>query len=107
MMADYKRSAESRERLQAMVETTDGFKISEVDLRLRGAGDFFGTRQSGLPDLKIADLAVDIDILEQARDAANRLIKQDAFLSQEQHRNVREYFEQFYARRGMKLARVG
>jgi ATP-dependent DNA helicase RecG len=107
LMADYRRSAESRERLQAMVETTDGFKISEVDLRLRGAGDFFGTRQSGLPDLKIADLTTDIDILEAARGAASQLLKQDAFLSQEQHRNVREYFELFYAREGMKLARVG
>ena len=107
LMADYKRSAESRERLQAMVDTTDGFKISEVDLRVRGAGDFFGTRQSGLPDLKIADLTTDIDILENARDAATRLIRQDTFLNQEQHRSVKEYFEQFYARRGMKLARVG
>ncbi|MDX1740267.1 MAG: ATP-dependent DNA helicase RecG, partial [Rhodothermales bacterium] len=103
LMADYRRSADSRERLQAIVETTDGFRISEVDLRLRGAGDFFGTRQSGLPDLKIADLTTDIDILEAARDAASQLLKQDAFLSQDQHRNTREYFEQFYARRGMKL----
>ncbi len=107
MMADYKRSAEARERLQAMVDTTDGFKISEVDLRLRGAGDFFGTRQSGLPDLRIADLATDLDILEEARDAATRLIQIDPFLGQDQHRQVREYFERFYARRGMRLARVG
>ncbi|NNE47519.1 MAG: ATP-dependent DNA helicase RecG [Rhodothermales bacterium] len=107
LMADYKRSAESRERLQAMVDTTDGFRISEVDLRVRGAGDFFGTRQSGLPDLRIADLVADLDILEEAREAATKLLRQDAFLSQQQHRDVRDYFEQFYARRGMKLARVG
>ncbi|MBT8399390.1 MAG: ATP-dependent DNA helicase RecG [Rhodothermia bacterium] len=107
LMADYKRSAESRERLSALVRTNDGFEISEIDLRIRGAGDFFGTRQSGLPDLRIADLTTDTEILAEAREAASALLKQDPFLGQNQHRAVRDYFERFYARSGMKLARVG
>ncbi len=107
LMADYKRSAESRERLEAMVRTTDGFEISEIDLKIRGAGDFFGTRQSGLPDLRIADLATDLHLLERARAAAQTLIDRDPFLSQDDHRNVRDYFERFYAGHGLRLARVG
>ncbi len=107
LMADYKRSAESRERLGALVRTNDGFEISEIDLRIRGAGDFFGTRQSGLPDLRIADLTTDTEILAEAREAASKLLGQDPFLGQKQHRTVRDYFERFYATSGMRLARVG
>ncbi len=107
LMADYKRSAESRERLEAMVRTSDGFEISEIDLKIRGAGDFFGTRQSGLPDLRIADLTTDLDILERARKAAHTLVARDPFLAQKDHRGVRDYFERFYAQHGMRLARVG
>ena len=70
LMAGYKQSAEGKERLQAMVDTTDGFVISEVDLQIRGAGDFFGTRQSGLPDLKIGDVVRDQELLAEAREAA-------------------------------------
>ncbi|MBX2821736.1 MAG: ATP-dependent DNA helicase RecG, partial [Rhodothermaceae bacterium] len=77
LMADYKRTAEAEERLNTMVATTDGFQISEVDLKLRGAGDFFGTKQSGLPDLKIADITVDVEILTSARDAARELLDKD------------------------------
>ena len=107
LMADYKRSAESRERLEALVRTTDGFEISEIDLRIRGAGDFFGTRQSGLPDLRIADLTTDTEILSQAREAASRLLREDPYLSHEHHGPIRDYFERFFVEGGMQLARVG
>jgi ATP-dependent DNA helicase RecG len=58
---------EAKERLQCMVENTDGFKIAEKDLEIRGPGEFFGTRQSGLPSLRIANLVRDREILENAR----------------------------------------
>jgi len=57
----------ARERIRTLLDTTDGFKIAEMDLRLRGPGEFFGTRQSGLPSLRVADLLRDADVLEAAR----------------------------------------
>jgi len=109
LMADYKRTAEAEARLDAMVQTTDGFRISEMDLQLRGAGDFFGTRQSGLPDLKIADItrAEDQEILNSAREAAFELIERDAQLQLEEHAGIRDHFETHYAKLGLGFARVG
>jgi len=60
-------SDEARERLRALTETTDGFEIAERDLRLRGPGDFFGTRQAGLPTFRSIDLVRDRQVLEDAR----------------------------------------
>jgi ATP-dependent DNA helicase RecG len=65
---------DARERLKAMAETTDGFVIAERDLALRGPGDFFGTRQSGLPMLRTGDLVRDRDIMEEAHREARRLV---------------------------------
>jgi ATP-dependent DNA helicase RecG len=107
LMADYRRSPEAEQRLNTMVQTTDGFKISETDLKLRGAGDFFGTRQSGLPDLKIADITQDQDLLIRAREAAFALLDRDPNLSDEAHATLRAYYEHYYAGRGVGLARVG
>ena len=70
LMSGNKVSTEGKERLKTMVETSDGFKISEVDLRLRGAGDMMGTRQSGELQFKIADLIKDGNILEYSRKVA-------------------------------------
>jgi ATP-dependent DNA helicase RecG len=107
LMSGYKVTADGEERLQAMAETDDGFKISEIDLKLRGAGDFFGTKQSGLPDLKIADITRDIEELRQARDAAFDMIERDAGLRDEEHAGVREHFSRRYRERSLGFARVG
>jgi ATP-dependent DNA helicase RecG len=68
-------SDDARERLKTMAETTDGFAIAERDLELRGPGDFFGTRQSGLPKLRTGDLVRDRDIMEEAHQEARRLVE--------------------------------
>lgn len=90
LMADYKRSEDAKRRLQVMTETTDGFKIAEEDLSLRGPGEFLGTRQSGLPPFHIANLARDVGILSQAREAAFNLIEKDPKLTLPEHRRIRE-----------------
>jgi len=81
MIADYPISKEGKQRLQAMVDTSDGFKIAEADLAIRGPGEFFGTRQAGLPSLKIANLMRDVKILEAARKEAFAWVKEDPALS--------------------------
>ena len=68
---------ETRQRLKVMTKTTDGFKIAEEDLRLRGPGDFFGQRQHGLPGLRIADIGCDTQLLREAQQAAEALLEQD------------------------------
>jgi ATP-dependent DNA helicase RecG len=65
-------SPDARERLTAMVETCDGFEIAERDLRLRGAGDFFGTRQAGMPTFRLIDLVRDRELLDLAHREADR-----------------------------------
>lgn len=83
-------------RLKTMEETTDGFKISEVDLELRGPGEFFGTRQSGAPMLAMADPIRDRDLLERARDASAKVVGSDPHLNSPEHRQIRRHFEENY-----------
>lgn len=86
LMSGDKLSREARARLDAMVETTDGFRLSELDLKLRGAGDINGTQQSGMAfDLKIASLARDGVIVEYARRTAEALLEQDPTLARPEH----------------------
>jgi ATP-dependent DNA helicase RecG len=80
---------ESKERLEAFVKTTDGFELAEIDFKLRGPGDLFGTRQHGLPPMYIADLGRDESILEEARRDAQGLIKEDPGLSRPEHALLR------------------
>ena len=87
----------SRQRMRAMEATTDGFKIAEEDLRLRGSGEFFGTRQHGLPDLRYADLVADAKIVEVARKDAFALVEKDPHLRLAEHRLVRRQFMRRFA----------
>ena len=92
------KSDTARERLRALASTNDGFQIAEEDLRLRGPGDFFGRRQHGLPQLKVADFAADVELLKEAKGAAEELISADPALEKPEHRllkaRVRRMFEE-------------
>ncbi len=81
---------EAKLRLKAIVNTQDGFMIAEEDLKIRGPGEFLGTRQSGLPDLKVANIIRDASLLEAAREEAFALIKKDPTLSLPQHQPLKE-----------------
>ena len=79
-----------KKRLDILCRTNDGFIISEEDLKIRGPGDFFGERQHGLPEMHIADLGVNVNILQQARDEASFLLEKDPELKKEENRALRE-----------------
>lgn len=81
---------EGRARMNIMQSTGDGFIIAEEDLKLRGPGEFFGTRQSGMPDLKIADIIKDVRTLQTAREEAMELVKRDPGLNKPEHRRLKE-----------------
>ena len=74
--------------METMCKSNDGFYISEQDLKLRGPGDFFGTRQHGLPEMKIADLAGDVEILKLAQEAAEQTIKKEFSFNEEEERRL-------------------
>jgi ATP-dependent DNA helicase RecG len=94
LMTGNKLSADSRTRMQTMVETNDGFRISEVDLQLRGPGDLSGTQQSGLPiNLKLTDLSKDGMIIKLAREAAEDLLNEDPNLTKVEHQMIRSHVE--------------
>lgn len=81
--------AEAAERLNVLCETNDGFRISSEDLRLRGPGDFFGSRQHGLPEMRLADLRCDMETLSAAQEQAEKLLKRDPALSLPEHAELR------------------
>jgi ATP-dependent DNA helicase RecG len=86
LMTGYKLSDEGKKRIETMVQTSDGFEIAEVDLKLRGPGDIEGTQQSGVPfNLKIAHLGRDSQILQLARDTAEVIIEEDPDLKLEKN----------------------
>jgi len=88
-------SEEAATRLKAMEETTDGFALAEVDLKMRGPGEFFGTRQSGLPDLRVAQLS-DTDVLIKARKAAQEIVEKDPELRLPEHQLIAEQVAAFW-----------
>jgi ATP-dependent DNA helicase RecG len=84
---------EAKARMQVMCETVDGFRIAEQDLRLRGPGDFFGSRQHGLPEMHVADLGTDTETLMRSKEAAGQLLRLDPGLLLPQHAALRERVE--------------
>ena len=92
LLSSYKLSEEGKTRLKTMVETTDGFKIAEVDLKLRGPGNLMGTQQSGVLNLKIADVVKDGQILVAARNAAISLLQEDSNLSKPANANIKRAY---------------
>ena len=105
LVSGNKVSTEGKTRLKTMVETNDGFKISEVDLELRGPGDMMGTKQSGVLDFKIADIIADNKILHFARNEANLLLKDDEDLEKEENINIARAYRP-YARERMGWSRI-
>ncbi|MCK8479715.1 ATP-dependent DNA helicase RecG [Psychroserpens algicola] len=85
LMTSHKLSQDSKTRLETMTRTSDGFEIAEVDLKLRGPGDIMGTQQSGILNLKIANIIKDKDILQSARFYAKRILEKDPSLGQKEH----------------------
>lgn len=92
LMTSHKLSSEAKTRLETMVQTNDGFEIAEVDLRLRGPGDLMGTQQSGILNLKIADIVKDNDILKTARHYAIKLLKEDPSLEKPENLVIRRSY---------------
>lgn len=93
LMSGNKLSADAKIRLDTMVRTNDGFEIAEIDLQLRGPGNIEGTQQSGVLDLKLADLALDQQILSEARKTATAILEEDPELILEKNLLLRKYFD--------------
>jgi ATP-dependent DNA helicase RecG len=100
------KSPEAQTRLNVVCSTSDGFRIAEEDLKLRGPGEFFGTRQHGLPELRVADIVRDYSLLKLARRDAFELAADAPDLSRPQHRRIRERLEETFQGR-LDLIRVG
>ena len=97
---------DSSERLAVMEHSSDGFVIAEKDLEIRGPGEFLGTRQSGLPELAVANLARDGDLLSLAQTEARRILAEDPDLRRPEHRGLVKALEERWEGR-LALARVG
>lgn len=97
---------ETEQRLRIMEETTDGFKIAEEDLRLRGPGEFFGTKQSGMPELRLANIVEDRELMALAKEAAFTIVNLDPQLRSATHKTVRKKFLEAYRDR-MDLSQIG
>ena len=106
LLAQWRSSEEAKIRLQAMERTNDGFKIAEQDLELRGPGEFFGVRQSGLPDFRVARLIRDTSILIEARKEAFRLVEEDPDLERPDHQALKRGLMERWKGR-LELATIG
>lgn len=100
-----KLSEDGEKRLRIMEATTDGFRIAEADLEIRGPGDFLGTRQSGMPDFRVASILRDGAILEQARSAAAKLLEQDDYIQSPEGQRIQQELLQRWGKR-LELASI-
>lgn len=89
-----------------MEETTDGFRIAEVDLEIRGPGDFLGTRQSGMPDFRVGSIVKDARILDEAKTAAFGIVEHDPMLSRPENSLLKEVLKERWKGR-LELAGIG
>ncbi len=106
LLAQYKRSEDAWKRLKVMEESTDGFKIAEVDLEIRGPGDFLGTRQSGMPDFRVGSIIRDARILDEAKTAAFSVVGDDPDLARPENSILREVLRDRWKGR-LELAGIG
>jgi ATP-dependent DNA helicase RecG len=106
LLTPFHRGDDVHQRLQAMASTNDGFKIAEVDLEMRGPGEMLGTRQSGLPDFRVANLIRDRTILDEARHAADDWLRTDPKLESAAARPLRTVLAHRWAGR-LELAEIG
>ena len=107
LMSGEKLSREARARLEAMCETNDGFRLAELDLKLRGAGDINGTLQSGMAfDLKIANPTADVQVLTLTREAAAEILAADPALAQPAHEGLRELRRRYSGREELDFSRI-
>ncbi len=107
LMSGEKLSREARARLEAMCETNDGFRLAELDLKLRGAGDINGTLQSGMAfDLKIANPTADVQVLTLTREAAAEILAADPALTQPAHAGLRELRRRYSGREELDFSRI-
>ncbi|MBX3101318.1 MAG: ATP-dependent DNA helicase RecG [Bacteroidetes bacterium] len=106
MSGKWPATRDAQQRLKAMCEHQDGFRIAELDLELRGPGDFLGTRQSGLPEFRIADVVMDADILGEAREAARQLAIQDPDLQQPEHQALQQHLNRYIRQNGLAELRL-
>ena len=97
---------QENERLKAFVETGDGFKLAEIDMRIRGPGNLFSTQQTGFPPLRIADLVRDAELLGQIRETASMIIHADPELGQPEHARLRQLVISRYGA-ALQLGNVG
>ena len=96
LMTSDKLTQEGRKRIKTMCETNDGFKISEVDMQLRGPGDLLGTQQSGVIDFKRLDLTTDSEIIKLAKKSVELMLQKDPFLNLQEHQSLRNYYIKQY-----------
>ncbi|MCK9448374.1 MAG: ATP-dependent DNA helicase RecG [Bacteroidales bacterium] len=106
LMTDYKLTADGRKRMATMVQTQDGFKIAEADLLLRGPGETQGTRQSGMPEFKLGNLAKDEALIRKVRNTVARMLEEDPQLRSEKHQSTRKNYEKLY-KQSFDWSRIG